>query len=410
MTRTSANDMENDMEPEYEGSENVSSSEDDDEDDEDVNITQLSEHSDSDRDDDNNPSKKRNTQNQVIQKTETPVRKAGKEEDQKKKYIKKTGVRVNHTAFMEWVPKLTENQRNTIQEIGLGPLLTVNLPQNDQAFCYWLLDQYEEYSSTLYLPRGNTIRLEVDDVHIVYGLQMGGRRIIESKFDHDTEEYKNFLTEWRRTWNIRTGAPSVSKIIKRYTTEVGFIGCEPHDNFMTDFLVVAVNIFTKSSQSTQANYRFLLSMMDRNEIRNLDWCEYVLLSLDATVEDWKQNKTTFFKGPLPFLQLFYFDRVMKKRVEQPRTFPLISTWTKKMVKDRIIEERKGYGLGRILDKIELPEPEVPQENVPHNVQGEAVQQLVQQPVQQNVQGEAHNVQQQENPKDFMMDFIMLMNN
>lgn len=46
--------------------------------------------------------------------------------------MKKTRVRENHTTFMEWVFKLTDNQRNAIEEFGLGPLLTVNLPQNDQ--------------------------------------------------------------------------------------------------------------------------------------------------------------------------------------------------------------------------------------------------------------------------------------
>ncbi|XP_056695551.1 uncharacterized protein [Spinacia oleracea] len=86
-----------------------------------------------------------------------------------------------------------------------------------------------------------------------------------------------------------------------------------------------------------------------------------------------------------------------------------------MVKERIIEEKKGYGLGRILGRIQLPIQEGPQQQV----QQQQVLQLVEQQqdqqqvphaqVQQHVQGEAPHVQGQENPKEFMLDFITLMN-
>ncbi|XP_021760054.1 uncharacterized protein LOC110724870 isoform X2 [Chenopodium quinoa] len=72
-----------------------------------------------------------------------------------------------------------------------------------------------------------------------------------------------------------------------------------------------------------------------------------------TSSSWKLNPKGFYKGPLPFLLLFYFDRIQKKSIMPPRTPPIISVWTKDMVVERMKLESHGVGLGNILPGVKI---------------------------------------------------------
>lgn len=51
---------------------------------------------------------------------------------------------------------------------------------------------------------------------------------------------------------------------------------------------------------------------------------------------------------------------MVRKIVQPRTFPLITCWTKDIIQKRLkIERTFGFGNGKLLDRIKLQEtPEV----------------------------------------------------
>ena len=80
----------------------------------------------------------------------------------------------------------------------------------------------------------------------------------------------------------------------------------PSEHFITNFLAVAVNCMIKCIANNQCHFKFLFSMMDKERIRNLNWCQYVFDSLIKSHVDWrKQNGKGFYKGPLQFLMVIY---------------------------------------------------------------------------------------------------------
>ena len=53
-------------------------------------------------------------------------------------------------------------------------------------------------------------------------------------------------------------------------------------------------------------------------------------------------------------QLLYCDRVQKRGIEQPRTYPIISAWNKDMIQERMkLEAKSQFGLGSVLQRIEI---------------------------------------------------------
>ncbi|XP_021774212.1 uncharacterized protein LOC110738152 [Chenopodium quinoa] len=180
---------------------------------------------------------------------------------------------------------------------------------------------------------------------------MGEIPIVEAKSEKASEEFVGFMKKWRGKWNGKI--PSVSQIVAKYIDKKFEKDRPDNEDFITNFLVVAVNALIKCIQNNRCHYKFLYSTMHKENIKNLNWCQYVFDSLIKNHVDWrKQSSKGFYKGPLQFLMLFYFDRVQRLGKKPPRTIPIISVWKRDMVLERIKNELElGLGKGKILPRI-----------------------------------------------------------
>ncbi|XP_056698382.1 uncharacterized protein [Spinacia oleracea] len=283
----------------------------------------------------------------------------------------KTGVRGGHGKFITFISMINEQKKEAVRNIGLGALLDFQLPTSSQQFVTWLCNNFEENSQNLYLPKNEKILIEFEDVKKIYGLPSGEVEIVEAKSDKASEEFSAFMASWKKIfvdskWNpLGNKVPSVQKILKYYSRE-DQIEAGPDANFITSFLVVTVNTLIKSTLSNQAYFKFLFSMMNHEQIQNLNWCKYVWEALLSTTAQYKKNlklkdKATFFTGPLPLLTIFYFDRVQRMNFFPPRRIPLVSCYTKEIGQKRNKLEESGFGLGKVLPKINIEEKQTRKE-------------------------------------------------
>ncbi|XP_056691771.1 uncharacterized protein [Spinacia oleracea] len=275
----------------------------------------------------------------------------------------KTGVRGGHGKFISFISMMNEQKKEAVRNIGLGALLDFQLPTSSQQFVTWLCNNFEENNQYLYLPKNEKILIEFEDVKKIYGLPSGEVDIVEAKSDKASEEFSAFMASWKKIFGNKV--PSVQKILKYYSQE-DQIEAGPDANFITSFLVVTVNTLIKSTLSNQAYFKFLFSMMNHEQIRNLNWCKYVWETLLSTTAQYKKNlkqkdKATFFTGPLPLLTIFYFDRVQRMNFFPPRRIPLVSCWTKEIGHKRNKLEESGFGLGKVLPKINIEEKQTRKE-------------------------------------------------
>ncbi|KMT17405.1 hypothetical protein BVRB_2g038600 [Beta vulgaris subsp. vulgaris] len=190
-------------------------------------------------------------------------------------------------------------KRQAIIDMGFGGLLELDLPKNDPIFCAELLSKYCVGSGCLLLRRDKEIDIREMDVHLVYGLPLGGLEVDESK--ESDAEYQVMLEGWRAYIGVQRGSPFLSTL----STHLADAAVPVTDNWKRTFLVMAVNSCIKSTQNPQPLTHFLTASMDVNDIRNYNWCKYTTESLLHSARTWQQDPRRFFSGPMPFLQESY---------------------------------------------------------------------------------------------------------
>nr|GMD95748.1 uncharacterized protein LOC109168056 [Ipomoea batatas] len=185
--------------------------------------------------------------------------------------------------------KLTDEQKNAVQEIG----------------CALRLEKEE-------------MLLTEDDVESTLGLPKGDIQVVEGNNSNATIEYNNLVEEWRVHWGI----DSCSPLVKRLYEGIG--ERKDHgDMFKRDFVVFVVSSLFKGHAKWTSNFKILYSLMDVNNIKNLNWLQ--------------------FKG---------------QQIE--RKFPAISAWTVDMVQKRFASEKRSgaFGRGKVLDRVRKPVADV----------------------------------------------------
>ncbi|XP_076904806.1 uncharacterized protein LOC143560379 [Bidens hawaiensis] len=77
----------------------------------------------------------------------------------------------------------------------------------------------------------------------------------------------------------------------------------------------------ETTKSATVNQKFLTSIVNEDDIRNMDWCGYVITCLKRTKEGWNGIKP--YNGPLTFLVALYAHELQLKRSPKNAIAPAI---------------------------------------------------------------------------------------
>ncbi|KMS94487.1 hypothetical protein BVRB_020920 [Beta vulgaris subsp. vulgaris] len=94
-------------------------------------------------------------------------------------------VKVRHstTPFQAFIAAIADQpeKKQAIIDMGFGGLLELDMPRNDPIFCARLVSRFCVGSGSLLLRRGKDIDIREIDVHLVYGIPLGGLVVDETK-------------------------------------------------------------------------------------------------------------------------------------------------------------------------------------------------------------------------------------
>ncbi|XP_057248312.1 uncharacterized protein LOC130590263 [Beta vulgaris subsp. vulgaris] len=307
-------------------------------------------------------------------------------------------VKVRHstTPFQAFIAAIADQpeKKQAIIDMGFGGLLELDMPRNDPIFCARLVSRYCVGSGSILLCRGKEIDIREIDIHLVYGIPLGGLVVDETKeLQENDADFRSMIEDWREYVGVQRGSPYISTM----ATQLADVAVPVTDNWKRTFLVVAVNCCIKSTLNPHPLTNFLSATIDINNIPNYNWCKYTTESLLHSARAWQEDTTRFFSGPLPFLQVCYFDRLQKELHKPPRQFPLLSIWKREIIKSRISWEFKsGVGMGTVLPRITAPM---------HGQQDEQQQQSLTSLCQQQLQQQRHQQQQNQQQQIVFWDFL-----
>lgn len=201
------------------------------------------------------------------------------------------------TQLIELIKKMSDEHKEAIRKIGFGGFLSLSMANHNSALANYIVSSSNVDRQSIVLTGSGEIFVTPEDVHLVYGVPLGGEEIVEPENEDIDDNYVEFLATWRKSFKLKKGSPTNLPLISR----IKDLMLEPVSNeFIWNFVIAAVNSCMRSTNNPQVYIRFMYSCMNTNTIANLDWSTFVYRHWKKSVCEWKAG-TSFYTGPLPFL-------------------------------------------------------------------------------------------------------------
>ncbi|KAJ0509294.1 putative Ulp1 protease family catalytic domain, papain-like cysteine peptidase superfamily [Helianthus annuus] len=196
--------------------------------------------------------------------------------------------------FCEMVQSLNVAQLAVVEEIGFSSVLQLDVHMVPTCLGYWLVTNYDVESNNLDI---GTRKIEItrELVRDVLGIPMGDKQVVEMGKPSYSDPV---IAEFRNQYGARSKLKKVKEVIEtiKASDESGRI-------FKLNFLVVFNTIMGETTKGSTVLMRFLPSVTTDVDIKDLDWCSYIVTLLKNTKAGW--SGLEHFNGPLTFLALVY---------------------------------------------------------------------------------------------------------
>ncbi|KAL2896154.1 Elongation factor 1-alpha [Bienertia sinuspersici] len=123
---------------------------------------------------------------------------------------------------------------------------------------------------------------------------------------------------------------------------------EGNDDFKRCFVMFAMITMLAPTFNRQADFRFIRALNDVDEIKNFNWCGYVLDYLATSLKGYSHSQK-YVAGCVLLLQICYFQRLKFRGLSLRKSLPLIKYWTLEKVRKRLKDEGGEYGIGQLDD-------------------------------------------------------------
>lgn len=251
--------------------------------------------------------------------------------------------RVSPNSLMTAIRSMNEEQKQAVIDIGFGSILNMKFEEIPTRIGYFVVDNFDERTGKIKLKNGS-IHVTKQVIHDMLGVPMGG---LEIKAENKSKSDDAVTLEWRSQFDKPTIRPTdVARMIAN-SNEAG-------RKFKLNFLVLFASCMAEGTKLGICNQKFLPSIGEDIDIKTLDWCGYIMDCLKVSKVGWnRDNRQSFYSGPLTLLTLFYVDSTKCTQVPVLRKRPAIVGWTLEQLRQREVAELKlGFGRGDIEEKFE----------------------------------------------------------
>ncbi|KAI3699561.1 hypothetical protein L2E82_43962 [Cichorium intybus] len=254
--------------------------------------------------------------------------------------IQKLETKVPPTHITETMACLNNEQRRCIQSIGFGSAITMKLRKLPRRLCYWVVDNYDPTTNSIRVADQNLL-VTRKKVHEIYGFPLGDIQMSNppkaNSRNHVVKHWKAQLPKSIK----RIRLSHVLDMIQKDTTGGPL--------FIMNFLVLFVSVMIGCPTMGTINQGFLENIPGGVDIKQLDWCGFVVSCLKSSRMIWKRfDEKCNYGGPIVFLLLFYIyvTRVESATIKSSRG-ELIH-WTSPILNDRELEELSTGGFRNVV--------------------------------------------------------------
>lgn len=199
------------------------------------------------------------------------------------------------TEFVKYIQMLNPRQIEVVNELGFGAILNYNIPQIPGKLAHWVLSVFDRPHCTIAFSddKDKGLHLTDDNVHLTFGFPKD-----ETFIERTTKLQSNFV--YNDDVARRLGK-------SRYLLTAGEIGSlmvqdvDGGPEFKKLFMFLLENALIETPSDGMLKPKILHYIDDVDEIRNFNWCAYLISVLDLTYKSWKASTSVSFTGPISFL-------------------------------------------------------------------------------------------------------------
>ncbi|XP_042056147.1 uncharacterized protein LOC121800696 [Salvia splendens] len=250
------------------------------------------------------------------------------------KLVIKIGVKV----LVDAIEKMNSKQLAALEDMGFGQLVHLKIRYIPADMAFSLLENFNhDNCSRIKLVDDQPLHITEEDVYATLGLPRG-ELMIKSQKKHVMNDVMKTIVEAK---NRKAITPADLQEQLDSDPEGG-------EWFKKIFLILLDNVLISPTANGNCLGRILDDIGNISNVRQYNWCSYVLDTLITTHDSWKRkNKSTPFTGPITFLLACYVDRVVYRTRLVVRRFPTVRNWTESILKERgQMEFDNGGTIGR----------------------------------------------------------------
>ena len=235
------------------------------------------------------PEKKQKTALKVVATNVEPIRSTLFKEFDKKKRIR---IRNSPKNLAEFMQVLSDEQKAEVDNMGFESMKNFDITKIPTDLGYWLTNNYEPTINTLNLGTHNVV-ITPNLVQEVLGIPMGKVKVKELSKPKMSDPV---VAEFRNQFEIDDELPKMHHIIHvvKEQKESGRL-------FQLNFLVMFNSIMAELTHGGNVNMKFLTTLQPDVDIKDVDWCSYVIDCLNRKTTSWFQSKAAHYIGPITFL-------------------------------------------------------------------------------------------------------------
>ncbi|GKA42690.1 retrovirus-related pol polyprotein from transposon TNT 1-94 [Tanacetum coccineum] len=234
---------------------------------------------------------------------------------------------------------LTPLQKEDVIEMGFGSFLNDNFQINTTPtkLGLWVVENFDPDKCIIRMNDGRSILITSKMINEMIGIPMG--TMVVTEVPTATTEFP-LIVDWRQTYKYPDERFTIKSVVERLMFE--------HENgrvFKLNFLVIFFSIIGDCPKMGTVNQRFLPCIEREEDIKNMDWCTYLLGTMKKTRREYKKSQG--FGGPLLLMVLLYLNATISEKVIIEEQTPLMKSWDTLKLKLREKEELNLGGFGRL---------------------------------------------------------------
>ncbi|KAL8217596.1 hypothetical protein R6Q57_020969 [Mikania cordata] len=177
--------------------------------------------------------------------------------------------------------------------MGFQEILCLQLNSIPSAFGYWLLRNYNPQTDSIN-DGEREIHLSSSLIQEVFNFPNGGTKVTVKTRPNTNDPV---VKEWRSQFGEDLPKKIFVKDLVAYIKDKKDAG----RMFKLNFLVVFFSLMGETMMSNTVNQRFLTSVKITTDVRNLNWCDYMMACLKSTREAWNSKQDDLYNGPILLL-------------------------------------------------------------------------------------------------------------